>query len=211
MATTDFLQQPVSDSMLLQILMYQHLSPTWGYMPGEPSACCISQEKNKELLGSRQLSSWIWQKNNITENTCQCLDQAQHAFRSIPSSRQLSSTYSWFANIKSFFQKKCLSGEKTVVLFSKLFHPLMVADFLMLWTVLCSTSNFRLVQALRYKMHVLCLRLFCTAPALFNSADTSPRPQQHPLSVCISHSLLPLQVPKGLLQEHWNEDRKSVV
>ena len=35
METIEFLQQPISDSVLLQILMYQQaLSPTWGYSQG---------------------------------------------------------------------------------------------------------------------------------------------------------------------------------
>lgn len=36
METPDFLLKPVSDSVLLQILVYQQaFSPTWGCIPGE--------------------------------------------------------------------------------------------------------------------------------------------------------------------------------
>lgn len=51
--------------------------------------------------------------------------------------------------------KKCLSEEKAVVSFSKLFHLLMVVVFLMLGALLCFTYNFRFMQVfLGQKMQV---------------------------------------------------------
>lgn len=85
MGITDLLQQPASDSVLLQILAYeQALSPTWDYIPGEQSAW-FSTDKNTSFWGAGNYPpEFGWR---ITKHRKYLpLPGAGPAFRSIPSS-----------------------------------------------------------------------------------------------------------------------------